>query len=145
MCGGRAQVQSVQPSGVAQANQWQFVYDAAGDRVETIDPNAHKRDWAYDVMGRTINAYEYPQTGTTLTTGYDYDADSQLVSVDDPRGFVTGGIGLLMPMGGHGLYLRGEGRMYAQRAKATTPCGASPQGNARAAGSKRRMRRLSKT
>ncbi len=85
---GDGRVTSVQPSGVAQANEWKFIFDAAGDRVQTIDPAGRTRDWAYDAMGRVVNAYEYPQTGTTLQTSYHYDADSQLVSVDDPRGFV---------------------------------------------------------
>lgn len=59
--------------------------------------------------------------GSSLSTfvllggGYQRNDEFQ----DDPKGFVTGGMGLLVPLGGRGLYLRGEGRMYAQRARST--------------------------
>jgi RHS repeat-associated protein len=91
---GDGRITSIQPAGVAAANAWQVVYDAAGDRVQTVDPNGRHRDWAYDQMGRVSQAFEYPQAGSKsdpqsswLVTGYHYDADSELTAVDDPRGF----------------------------------------------------------
>lgn len=62
-----------------------FVYDAAGNLIQSTDPTGASETYAYDGLGRKIS-YTDKNGGTYL---YSYDADGRLLSETDPAVDVT--------------------------------------------------------
>lgn len=73
----------------ARNKYWYYAYDGGDNITKKTDPNSNVFSATYSGVNQLLTSTVTPQSGTTLTTNYSYDAQYNRQTLTDPAGDVT--------------------------------------------------------